>query len=201
MNAFLARSWVVSVALVIAACGGKAAGSSYQGKDGACQEQCDELARCDTTVDVKACAKSCTDSQLTSKGGQELLANCTAGRSCGAAGDEVVECLVDGLKDLPQSETGKTFCNNALGIQAKCGGDGGEPSEADRAACNDSISLLSDEALADVNACFDKECQAIQTCLLGKVLQFQSDLGGNVIGSDLSEQLGNLFDNIDLGTN
>jgi hypothetical protein len=203
MNTFLARSWFVSLALVAAACGGNASGSSYKGKDAACQDQCDELARCDKTVDVKACAKSCSESQLTSKGGQELLADCTAGRTCGAAGDDVVECLVDGLKDLPTSETGKKFCNQALELPAKCGGEGAEvePSEADRAACSDSVSLLSDEALEDIGECFDKGCEAMQTCLLGKLLSFQADLGGNVIGTDLSQQLGELFGSIELPTN
>lgn len=203
MNTFLIRSCLVSVALMAAACGGNASGTSYKGKDAACQDQCDELARCDKTVDAKACAKSCSESQLTSKGGQELLAECTAGRTCGAPGDDVVECLVDGLKDLPKSDAGKAFCNKALGAPAKCGGEGAEAeaSDADRAACNDSVALLSDEVLADISACFDKECRAMQTCLLTMVFEFQSNLGGNVIGADLSQQLSELFGSIDLPTN
>lgn len=187
MSRFFLGSLSLTFALSLSACGGTSP-TSAEGKEDTCKEQCEQLNECDSSVQVDDCAESCTESQLTSKGGQEVVTACVVQQECEAGdGLAVLDCIDDEVQNIPVSAQGEAFCGQGLDAQAEC--QDSEVSEADREQCLDWISLFSDEALTQVNACFDKACDAMGLCLLTEFVDMRAELEGNPTGQAIADQL------------
>lgn len=194
MHRFSLGSAFFTLSFVAFACGGSA-DNTAAGKEDACKEQCEELRRCDPSIEVDDCALSCVESQLTSKAGQEAIANCLAGRDCGdETNADALACLDDEIKKIPTSPQGEAFCGRGLDAQAEC--NDSEVSAADRDQCTGWISLFSDESLADVNECFGKSCDAMGLCLLSEFAEIRAELAANPAGQGLVEQLDELMNGL-----
>lgn len=192
MKRFFLGSVSFTVGLIVSACGGSSSSTSAAGKGDICKEQCEELKRCDDSVEVDACTESCTESQLTSKGGQEIITNCIVKQECQSGnGLEILDCIDDEVQNIPPSAEGQAFCGAGLDAQAECSDS--EVPDADREQCSDWISLFSDEALVKVNACFEKSCDAMGLCLLSEFADIRAELEANPSGAALAEQLDELI--------
>lgn len=191
MHRFFFTSSLLTIALALPACGGITT-TSYKGKDSACQEQCEEMNRCDSSVKVDECAESCRESKLTSQAGQQVITDCLVQRNCGE-GDALaaLDCIDDGAQDIPTSAEGEAFCGGGLDAQAECSES--EVKDADRKQCKDWISLFSDEALKGVNECFEKSCDAMGLCLLTEFANIRAELDDTPAAQALTEQLDELL--------
>lgn len=153
------------------ACGSSS--TSFEGKESTCEEFCEQIATCSSPGDVEesACQKTCVENQLVSRGGQEVITSCLTQQGCGTSNlPNTLGCLLDGLRDLPTSKEGETFCSTSIDKLASCGED---ESPVDAKTCSDVVSAVADEFLVDLNQCFEDDftCQSAQLCLLSAVMK------------------------------
>lgn len=194
MHRFFFTFSLLTIAPALPACGGSTT-TSFRGKDSACQEQCEEMNRCDNSVKVDECEETCKESKLTSQAGQQVITDCLVQRDC-KAGDELaaLDCIDDGAQDIPISAQGEAFCGSGLDAQAECSDS--EVKDADRKQCKDWISLFSDEALTDVNECFEKSCDGMMLCLLAEFADIRAELDDTPAAQGLTEQLDELLEGL-----
>jgi len=188
--------------LLAAGCGGQTTpGSSNEGKDASCTELCEQAAECDTEMDVAGCVESCTDNELVSREGQELLTDCTAKDECEEVSTlEAAACLEDGLFDLPITQAQEDFCRITLGDLAECGGNSLADDDID--TCLSGVALLSDEFTTDLSECTERRtCDLVNLCAGLKLVtavdeeQLQALLDSSAAMGDLGGlgALGDLF--------
>jgi hypothetical protein len=157
--------------LLAAGCGGQTTpGSSNEGKDASCTELCEQAAECGAEMDVSACEESCTDNEVVSRAGQELLTECTTSDECEQISIlGTVACLEDGLFDLPITEAQEDFCRITLGDLAECGGRALGDGDID--ACLSGAALLADEFITELGECTERRsCDLVNVCAGLKVL-------------------------------
>lgn len=168
--------------LLAPACGGKSA-SSTEGKASSCAEFCSQANECDSASDVDDCKESCTESDLLSRGGQEVLSSCLIESGCDESNPfRTLDCISDGIEELPPSDTLTAFCEHLEELSSCLGGDAALPAPggtggsssggstsgtaAEPGSCLASGGLLSDELLTELNECFaSTDCATIQTCV------------------------------------
>ncbi len=200
LHTFLFVPSLVALAAFLGACGGSAV-SSAEGKEPSCREFCAQQASCSELIDASSCESSCNDTTAVSRGGQEVLTKCVAETGCDQSNLlSLVDCIDDGLDDLPRSPTATSFCEETSPALAElC-----EQETSDPAACLEGIPLLSDELLTDMQECAERTtCQSAQQCvvlaLLGNVdtallsnPTIQGALGGSGLGGLLGSGLGGM---------
>jgi hypothetical protein len=192
----------VTLALALtASCGGKSeeelAAEGYLADDKAedCAAFCEALEACGQGGGLE-CEDACTDNELVSNAGQGVLSECIAGAGCTVESETdallLLDCLEDGLEELPKSDAATEFCGDTLSALNECSGQPSDP--ATSALCEDSIALLSDPVLLDLNDCGQEaDCADLQQCaglaLIGAIgldnLQALSSLGDALGGLDL----------------
>lgn len=182
-------------ALSVAACGGSAKNdddkqpsqppaSSSEGKEEVCEEYCTQLSACDGSS-VEDCTETCTEGELTSRGGQEVLTECFDEDVCNLdelSGLAALGCVIDELDDLELSEEAETYCSESVDKINNC--LDAEPPEQTFGSCEDTIGLASDELLAELNECATKDCEDIETCIF---LELIGALPAEVISGDTDE--------------
>lgn len=174
---------LVATALPLAlslACGGSASDSgdgdgdgpadpsSSDGKEDVCETFCEEIEACEG-IDVEDCVDSCTENETTSVAGQEVINDCFDADLCEAASDEALGlgliCLITGASDLDLSEEAQTYCDESVDIINACLES--EPAaDAGIGNCDDTIGIASDELLADLNACAERPCDEVESCVM-----------------------------------
>lgn len=198
LRAFLLVPSLVALSSFFAACGGSAV-TSAEGKEPSCREFCTQQAECSSLIDATSCENSCNETTAVSRGGQEVLTKCLAEAGCDQTNLlSLVDCLDDGLDDLPRSPAATTFCEETTAAVATlCEQETTSPD-----ACLEGIPLLSDELLTDLNECGQRStCQAAQTCFVLTLLEnvdsslltnptLQGALGGSGLGDLLGGGLG-----------
>lgn len=197
---FLFSSSLLALASVLGGCGGSAV-SSAEGKEPSCREFCAQQSSCSELIDQTSCENSCNDTTAVSRGGQEVLTKCVEEAGCEATNLlTLVDCIDDGLDDLPRSPTATSFCEETSPTLAElC-----DQPPGDSAACLEGIPLLSDELLTDLGECAERtSCESAQQCavlaLLGNVdtallsnPTIQGALGGSGLGGLLGGGLGGM---------
>jgi hypothetical protein len=157
--------------LGFAGCGGQTTpGSSNQGKDAACAELCAQRAECDGEVDAAECTEACTEDEVLSRSGQDLLTTCFASDECEVVDSlDALACLEDGLFDLPLTEAQEDFCTLSLERIAECGGS--ELGENDVDNCLSGVGVISEEFATELSECGERRtCELVNACVGLKVL-------------------------------
>lgn len=169
---------LVATALPLAlslACGGSASDggdgdgdpSSSDGKEDVCETFCEEIEACEGVI-IEDCVDSCTGNETTSVAGQGVINECFDAELCEAASEDALTlgliCLVTEAGDLDLSEEAETYCDESVDIINECLES--EPAaDAMLGNCDDAIGLASDELLAQVNACAERPCDEVESCL------------------------------------
>lgn len=136
-------------------------------KDEVCETFCNELEACEGVI-VEECVDSCTDNETTSVAGQEVITECFDAALCEEASEEALAlgliCLVTEASDLDLSEEAETYCDESVDIINECLGS--EPvTDPALGNCDDTVGLASDDLLADLNACAERPCDEVESCL------------------------------------
>lgn len=183
-------------------CGGQTTpGYSAAGKDAACGQLCEQTAECDSTVDVAECTETCTESEVVSRAGQDLLTECSMDVECEEAiGLDALACIEDGLFDLPINEAQEDFCTLSLPRLAECGENPLGDEDVDN--CLASVALLSEEFVTELSECTERTtCSLVNLCAGLELLtaldeeQLEVILGGDVAtGDGAGSLLGGLED-------
>jgi hypothetical protein len=175
------KNIAVAIALPLTlalACGGKSSekkssspDSSAKGKGQACQDFCEQAEGCGTTT-VQACVESCTENSVTSRAGQEVLAECFDDALCDEAteaeGVQALACILSGLDGVELSATAKKYCGESVDKINACLEN--EP-EQPFGTCESTIGIVSDEFLAGLNACAEKSCAEVEWCIQLELLK------------------------------
>jgi len=179
--------------LLALACGGQTTpGHSNQGKDAACAEACEQAAECGVEIDPVDCNETCTEDEIVSRSGQELLTACAALAECDTvAGTDTLECIEEGLLELPVTEAQEAFCTTSLVRIAECGETAFGAAEVE--SCLSGVAVLSEEFVGELSECGDRStCDAVNLCvnleLLAAIDQEQLEAllgqgGGGGLGS------------------
>lgn len=175
-------------------CGGTV-GSSFEGKEATCERYCEQQVECGVSNSADTCREQCTDNELVSRSGQEVLTECFALQDCDSQNVlALADCIEDGIEDLPVSATAQQFCNVAMPNVNECSGDDAQAS-FDSGDCEETAAFLSDEILTDINECAEKSCASMQTCLIGVFIAAAGSAGLDDLGS-LDDILGGGFDDM-----
>lgn len=180
-------------------CGGQTTpGSSNAGKEAACAELCQQTAACDDSVDAAECEQNCTEDELLSRSGQELLTECLAQDECGELdASETLACLEDGLFDLPLTEAQEDFCEVSLEHIADC--NQRELSRDEVENCRGSVVALSDEFVTELSECTERpNCDRVNACVTLKALAAINEDQLEQLFGGAGEGLGSLVDLEDL---
>lgn len=161
------------------ACGGKSDSdkkssspdSSAKAKGAACEDFCEQAEGCGTGT-VKECVDSCTENAVTSKAGQEVLAECFDASLCEEPteqdGVRALACILSGLDGVELSSTAKKYCEESVDKINACLGS--EP-EQPFGSCESTIGVVSDEFLAGLNTCAEKSCSEVEWCIQLELLK------------------------------
>ncbi len=196
----LAASCLGLSGLLTFGCGGQTTpGYSSEGKDASCNELCEKSSECNSDVEVADCTETCTTNEVVSRAGQDLVTGCSASQECEEIGDlETLECIEDGLFDLPINQAQEHFCTITLGKLAECSQTPLGENDVDN--CLSGIALISDEFVTELAECGERTtCDLVNFCAGLKILtaidedQLEAILGGNVSMGELGG-LGSLGD-------
>lgn len=150
---------------LVIACGGQTTpGFSNAGKEAACAELCQVAADCGSEVDVAECTDTCAEDEVVSRAGQELLTECSGDLECGETpGLGALECIEDGLFELPINEAQEDFCTISLERLAECGGTPLAENDVDN--CLSGVALLSEEFVTELSECGERRtCELVNLC-------------------------------------
>lgn len=187
-------------------CGGQTtSGSSNAGKEAACSSLCQKSVECGGAKDAKECSATCAESELVSRAGQELLTRCAEEQECAELGSlDALQCTLDGLFDLPVSETQRAFCEDSLDRLAECASATRRPDDVDN--CLTGITLVSDEFVSELAECAEKSsCDLVNLCAGVEILgvldtdELEAVFGAGVGSVDLGDLLGSLGSGLGLG--
>lgn len=196
-SSLLRAGSILSWVLTLTACGGQTTpGHSNQGKDASCAELCTRSAECNAEIDVSECTESCTEDEVISRDGQELLTNCTASEECAEVQTlETLACIEDGLFDLPITEAQEDFCTFTLERIAECGDSPLGDNDVDN--CLSGVAVMSEEFVTELTECGERRtCELVNVCVGLQVLTaLDEETLENVLGAEAgSGGLGSLED-------
>lgn len=149
--------------------GGTDSPTSYGDKEESCQSVCNVAESCGFSDDD--CVQSCSESTAVSNAGQDALAVCFEDFNCSADEADLRDaflCISDELEDTPLSDEQRKFCDVTSQNVRECTGDEPDSTLGD---CAEQIGLVSDELLAEVNACDQTDCDDLTRCVGLQTLQ------------------------------
>jgi hypothetical protein len=171
----LAASFCLSA---LAGCSGSASGSSPAAgatteaasasadPSSFCESFCTKNATCDSRVDAQTCTTKCDDEVASTLKRRRAdivggAATCFEASDCHQvlSGTRLRECLDEAAVSVAPTDKVKTFCDGLVGAFERC------DSHFDRAVCLDAIKVFSDATLAQGEACLDKSCSQMATCV------------------------------------
>ncbi len=159
------------------------AGNSSAQSGSYCATVCGKFHQCDGSEDLQTCTASCENDFAAT--GPKLraeyvskLQNCVTAKDCATvlSGGATSQCAEEAAAALAPTQEGTSFCNQIETAAGKCGGG------SDKAQCLQAAKQFSDGALKAAEACLQKACADIESCIdaqLGMQSSSSSSSGSN----------------------
>ncbi len=131
-----------------------------------CASLCNRMNGCDMSVDLETCTNQCMDetSTMVAKFRSDVVGQietCFAKEDCATvlATGGISKCIDEAVASVAPTAEGMKFCDDWSNEAQTCGGS------IDSGKCLDLAKVYTDSSLADADACTQKSCGEMVSCI------------------------------------